>query len=94
MHDKVAKKISGSYLISFHFDNPIHKDEKEIIVSSFFNEEVFLELDLKKMEGRLVNDYNAFGLGEYGGEEKELVRTVKISEVEKHTITLEEPVQL
>jgi hypothetical protein len=94
MRDKAAKNISGAYLISFHFDHPIHKDEEEIIISSFFHLDLFLELDLKKMEGRLIRDYNSFGRGEYGGETRRLIRTVGIAKVNKHNVTLKRAIQL
>ena len=93
MKDKLIKEVSGSYLVHFHFPD-ILTEYNEIIVQSHFHPELSLHINREKMEAQLIKEYRAFGLGEYGEKEKEILKTIKISEVDKHTITLDEAIQL
>lgn len=93
MKDKLIKEVSGSYLTHFHFPD-ILTEYNEVIVQSHFHPELSLHINRNKMEAQLIKDNRAFGLGEYGGKEKELLKTIRISDVDKHTITLNEAIQL
>jgi len=93
MKDKLIKEVSGSYLTHFHFPDLL-AGYNEIIVQSHFHPELSLHINREKMEAQLIKDNRAFGLGKYDGEEKELLKTIRISEVDKHTITLDEAIQL
>ena len=93
MGNKLVKEVSGSYLMHFHFGDVLSEYNK-IIVQSYFHPELSLNIDLEKMEAQLIKDCRAFGLGEYGGKEKELLRRIKISNISNCTVSLAEAIQL
>jgi len=94
MEDRIDKIISGDHLQHFHFSDPSILKCGRVLVSSYLWPRIFLEFDLEKMEAQLIRDNSGFGLGEYDGEEKEILRTVRILEIDQHTISLEKAIQL